>query len=70
MSATMLYDPGQAKPARLFVWDCTRTMQTVDVQSGMVLGRACPGREADLPLARRSVSPRHGVILQLEDGDC
>lgn len=70
MSATMLYDPGQAKPARLFVWDCTHTMQTVDVQSGMVLGRACPGSEADLPLASCIVSRRHGEILQLEDGYC
>ena len=70
MSATMLYSPGQAKPARLFVWDGTHTMQTVDLQSGMVLGRAMAGTDVDLPLASSIVSRRHGEFLLLEEGCC
>ena len=70
MSATVQYDPGEAKPARLFVWDASRTMRTVPVESGMVLGRAAPGSTADLALASCIVSRRHGEILQLDDGYC
>ena len=39
MSATVLYDPGEARPARLFVWDASRALRTVPVESGMTLGR-------------------------------
>lgn len=70
MSATVLYSPGQAKPARLFVWDGTRTLRTVDLQSGMVVGRTVPGTDVDLPLTSSIVSRRHGEFLQLEEGCC
>ena len=70
MSATVLYDPGEARPARLFVWDASRALRTVPVESGMTLGRAGPDSTADLPLQSSIVSRRHGEILQLDDGYC
>ena len=70
MSATVLYSPGEAKPARLFVWDGTRTMRTVDLQSGMVMGRAMEGTDVDLPLTSSIVSRHHGEFLMLEEGWC
>ena len=70
LSATVLYEPGETKPAKLFVWDTTRKMRTVDVQSGMMLGRAMEQSPADLQLSSSIVSRRHGEILQLEDGYC
>lgn len=70
MSATVLYDPGEAKPARLFVWDTGRSMRTVEVQPGMILGRAMAQNPVDLPLQSSIVSRRHGEIQQLETGYC
>ena len=68
MSATVLYDPGPAKPARLFVWDASREMRAADVGPGLLAGRAMPDSPADLPLQSSIVSRRHGEFLWLDEG--